>query len=279
MVGKLDRMLPSPLLKASAAFHVAAAAALCITPDAWPLWLAGFVADHMILSTVGLVPRGTLLGPNLSRLPPASVARNEVAITIDDGPDPEVTPELLSILARQGASATFFCVGERVRAFPQLARQISRSGHAVENHTRCHPYAFSLYGPGRLQREVAGCQADIAAVVGTVPAFFRAPAGLRNPLLQPVLTGCDVRLVSWTRRGFDTVESNPSVVRRRLLRDLAAGDILLLHDGRAARSHDGRAVILNVLSEVLESIRGAGLKPVTLRQAFGLESDGGRDRG
>jgi peptidoglycan-N-acetylglucosamine deacetylase len=243
---------------------------LCIDPGAWPLWLAGFVANHMILSTVGLVPRGTLLGPNLSLLPPSSVARNEVAITIDDGPEPDVTPELLRILAKHGASATFFCIGDRVRAFPELARRIAQSGHAVENHTRSHPYAFSLYGPRRLNREVAGCQADIASVVGDVPSFFRAPAGLRNPLLQPVLSGCGVRLVSWTRRAFDTVESDPGVVRRRLLRNLKAGDILLLHDGHAARSNDGRAVILDVLSDVLESIREAGLKPVTLRDAFGL---------
>ena len=75
-------------------------------------------------------------------------------------------------------------------------------------------------------------------------------------------------LASWTRRGFDTVHSDQDTVRRRLLRGLAAGDILLLHDGNAARSAAGTPLILEVLPQVLAAIRAAGLTPVTLRAAF-----------
>ena len=264
----------SPFIGCSVGFHAMAAVGICASPVEWPLWLGGIAANHLVLSTVGLVPKGRLLGPNITRLPTDSVKRSEVAITIDDGPDPDVTPEVLRILAENGAKATFFCIGERVRAFPDLVRQISREGHTVENHSRTHSRAFSLFGLGRIRTEVLGCQDDVVSVVGRVPIFFRAPAGLRNPLLQPVLSVVGLRLVSWTRRGFDTVEASPGVVLGRLLRGLAAGDILLLHDGSAARTQSRRAVILEVLPDCLRELRRAGLRTVTLDEAFRAASDG-----
>src|SRR5207244_941541 len=68
------------------------------------------------------------------------------------------------------------------------------------------------------------------------PPLFRAPAGLRNPFLEPVLARLDLRLTSWTRRGFDTVSHSADVVFGRLTHHLKGGDILLLHDGHAART-------------------------------------------
>lgn len=275
MTREWERLLPSPFLKGSAVFHAVGAVGASVVPDTWPLWFAGLVANHLILSTVGLVPRGTLLGPNLTRLPPDAAARGEVAITIDDGPDPQVTPAVLDILARFNARATFFCIGRKVRENAVLARQVVGAGHSIENHTARHPHDFSLYGPRRLEREVALCQSEIESVTGERPVFFRAPAGLRNPLLQPILSRHGVQLASWTRRAFDTVEADPGIVSRRLLRGLAAGDILLLHDGAAARSRADRPVVLDALPVVLAACRDAGLMPVTLRQGFGAAAAGG----
>jgi peptidoglycan/xylan/chitin deacetylase (PgdA/CDA1 family) len=266
----LGTWLPSPLLKVSAGLHVALAGALIWRPAAWPLVLAAFVADHLILSTVGLVPRGTLLGPNVTRLPDAAAARGEVAITIDDGPDPDVTPRVLDLLAAHGARATFFCVGTRIAAHPELAQEIVRRGHAIENHTARHSYAFSLFGPRRIADEIASAQRTIRAATGRSPRFFRAPGGLRNPLLQPALTRAALRLASWTRRGFDTVNDDPSSVARQLLTGLRGGDILLLHDGNAARTRGGTPVIVDVLPVVLEALRRNGLHAVTLEEAFAL---------
>ena len=264
----LLRWLPSPFLKASFMLHVLSIGVLVVNLSLWPLVLTVLVADHLILSTVGLAPGGTLLGPNLTRLTAASAARREVALTIDDGPDPEVTPRVLDILAAAGVRATFFCVGERVAAHPGLAREIVARGHAIENHTARHPYLFSLFGPWRLEREISDAQLTLYKVTGEAPAFFRAPAGLRNPLLQPILARAGLRLASWTRRGFDKVRGDARGVERRLLAGLAAGDILLLHDGRAARTADGTPVILTVLPGVLAAVSAAGLRTVTLREAF-----------
>lgn len=257
------RWLPSPLLKGSLAYHLLAGAAVALRPGVWPFALGGLLANHLLLSTVGLVPRGTLLGPNLVRLP--ATAGRAVAITIDDGPDPEVTPRVLEILARHGARATFFCVGNRVGQHSQLARELVQGGHAVENHSQHHYFSFSLLGPRAMRAEIALAQQQITATCGVAPRYFRAPAGLRNPFLQPILAQQGLALASWTRRGFDTVAGDAALVERRLLRGLAARDILLLHDHRAARTAAGQPVILEVLPRLLAALAAAGLGTVTLR--------------
>jgi peptidoglycan/xylan/chitin deacetylase (PgdA/CDA1 family) len=191
-----------------------------------------------------------------------------VAITIDDGPDPEITPRVLDILQSSGARATFFCIGERVRANPGLSREIVARGHRVENHSQHHFQSFSLLGPGGMKMEVERAQETISAVTGERPRFFRAPAGLRNPFLQPVLTELGLQLVSWTRRGFDTVTHDANTVHARLAARLAPDNILLLHDGNSARTRAGAPIIVEVLPRLLDTIARAGLVTVTLADAL-----------
>ena len=264
---------PWPLaISASVGLHAAAAAAAALLPGAWP-WALGAVAlDHAALTAAGLWPRSTLLGPNVRRLPAAAAARGQVAITIDDGPDPDVTPAVLDLLAAHQAPATFFCIAEQARRHPALLRRMAAAGHSVQNHSNHHRHHFSLMGPQAMAREIADAQALLADLSGCAPIAFRAPAGLRNPLLDPLLHRLNLHLVSWTRRGFDTRDADPARVLRRLIgadgRALAAGDILLLHDGHARRSTAGRAVLLDVLAPLLARARAAGLQPTTLRAAL-----------
>ena len=262
------RWAPAPLLYASAALHLGAAGAVLARPGAWPWALATVVANHVVLAGAGLWPRSQLLGPNWNRLPPQTGMAGGVAITIDDGPDPEVTPQVLEQLDRHQACATFFCVGERVLRFRDLAQEIVRRGHAIENHSQRHRHNFSLLGPKGMNHEISRAQDSIAEVTGSRPEFFRAPAGLRNPFLDPVLAQLKLRLASWTRRGFDTVDGNAQSVYRRLANPLRGGDILLLHDGNAARGGAGTPVILEVLPRLLDAMAVRDLKPVTLRSAL-----------
>jgi peptidoglycan/xylan/chitin deacetylase (PgdA/CDA1 family) len=104
-------------------------------------------------------------------------------------------------------------------------------------------------------------------ITGQTPRFYRAVAGLRNPFLDPILHGLGLQLATWTRRGFDTRERDPDKVLRRLTQDLSAGDILLLHDGHAARTPSGEAVIVAVLPKLLDAIQARNLTPVTLLHA------------
>ncbi|MDP9008196.1 MAG: polysaccharide deacetylase family protein [Pseudomonadota bacterium] len=260
------RWMPSPLLYASGAVHFGAAAAVLARPRAWPWALAALAVNHVALAAAGLWPRSQLLGPNWTRLPVGST--RGVAITIDDGPEPHVTPRVLAQLEEYRACATFFCVGERVLRYPDLAQEIIRCGHVIENHSQRHRHNFSLLGPGAMNAEISRAQESIHRVTGSLPKFFRAPAGLRNPFLDPVLVRLKLHLASWTRRGFDTVTPDPDIVLRRLTNPLQSGDILLLHDGHAARSRSGTPVILEVLPRLLDALNSAGLVPVTLRSAL-----------
>jgi peptidoglycan/xylan/chitin deacetylase (PgdA/CDA1 family) len=261
----MERVLPSAWLKAGALVHALALAAIAVDLRLWPWSLGAAVASHVPLVLGSLLPRSRLLGPNWTRLP---VGESRVVLTIDDGPDPQVTPAVLDLLARHGVRATFFCVGERVARHPELARRIVREGHEIGNHTEHHSYLFSLFGPARIRREIALAQAGIQAICQVVPRFFRAPAGLRNPFLQPCLAELDLQLASWTRRGYDTVNADAEVVLRRLTRNLAAGDILLLHDGLAARAPDGTPAILAVLPKLLADLAQRRLRCVTLSEGL-----------
>ena len=257
-----------PVLKASIGVHAAAAGVALVAPQA-ALWALGAVVlNHAVLTSAGLWPRSSLLGPNLTHLPAAAAARGEIALTIDDGPDPEVTPAVLDLLDQLDTRATFFCIAERARAHAALTRQIVARGHSVQNHSHRHRHNFSLLGPRGMGDEIARAQDTLADITGVRPTCFRAPAGLRNPFLDRVLHQQRLRLVSWTRRGFDTREHNPQRVLARLADGLAGGDILLLHDGHAARTASGQPVLLEVLPRLIERCCQAGLQAVTLPAAL-----------
>ena len=262
------RWRPSALILASFALHFLALAAAVAEPDAWPWALGAVLANHALLTAAGLWPRSKVLGPNLTRLPPAAAARGEVALTFDDGPDPALTPRVLDLLEAHGVRATFFCIAEKAARHPELAHEIVRRGHAVENHSNRHEHTFAFLMLGGLRRDLSAAQATITALTGRAPRFFRPPMGFRNPLLDPVLHEMGLALVSWTRRGYDTNRGDPDEVAMLLGRGLAAGDILLLHDGHAAPTPDGKPVVLEVLPRLLEAIQRRGLKPVTLPQAI-----------
>lgn len=259
---------PSALTAASMLSHAVAPVTVLLVPEAWPFVVGAIAGNYVLLGCAGMQPRCSLLGPNLTRLPESAAARREIAVTIDDGPDPMVTPQVLDILDRHGAKATFFCVGDEALRYPELCREIFRRGHAVENHTQSHSHYFAAFGPRRIAADVDHAQQTLSALTGEVPRFFRPTAGIRNVFLDPVLTRRGLQLASWTRRGFDTRERRVDVVLCRLARDLAAGDILMLHDGNAARTAAGVPVILEVLPRLLDAIRDAGLHAVTLRCAI-----------
>lgn len=259
---------PTPFVKLSIAIHGLAVIGLLLAPTSWPWAMAAIVINQVFLTGAGLLPRTTLLGANLSRLPAAAIARREVVLTFDDGPDPEVTPRVLDLLDAAGAKASFFCIGRYAERYPELCRAIAERGHSVENHGDSHSWGFAAFGFWRMRADIARAQQKLVEISGRPPQFFRPTAGLRNPLLDPLLSHFGLKLASWTRRPFDTFEGNPQRVYQRLVADLAPGDILLLHDGHAARTPAGEPVILVVLPELLETITQLRLNPVTLPAAL-----------
>lgn len=258
---------PTALVSATIALHLLALIAIIVYPVQWRWILGAVVANHLVLMLAGLWPRSNWLGPNWTHLPAAAAARNEIALTIDDGPDPVVTPQVLDLLDRYNTKATFFCIGNKAARYPDLCREIIRRGHAVENHSQRHWHNFSLLSRAAIAREIQAAQDTLTSITGQRPLFFRAPAGLRNLFLDPVLAMLGLRLASWSVRAFDTRIGDPNKVKNKLISGLHAGAILLLHDGNAARTTAGMPVLLEALPAVLEAAATAQLHFVTLREA------------
>jgi len=158
--------------------------------------------------------------------------RKAIALTFDDGPHPEHTPRVLDVLARRGVLATFFVVGERAAAHPDLVRRMVAEGHAVGNHTQSHSAGFPLLGTELMRRDIELCDNEIERLTGTRPALFRPPFGVTNPPLARALDGRTV--AGWDVRSLDTVARWPrEKVCRRVIRRLSPGSVVLLHDDRA----------------------------------------------
>lgn len=192
------------------------------------------------------VPGSQLFGPVARR-----VEGEGVLITIDDGPDPHDTPRLLDLLDQHGRKAVFFVIGEKVRRYPELAREIVARGHELGNHTMTHPQATMwCLGPWRTRREIRGCQQVIVDVTGFKPRWYRAPVGHRNYFTHPFAAELGLEVVAWTRRGFDAVERDVEKILSALCGRAGEGDILLLHESTP--------VAEEVLRGVLERTDGRG---------------------
>ncbi len=258
---------PTPFIKVSFAVHAVGAVALGSSPQTWPWVLSVVAANQALIMAAAMWPRSTWIGENIRRLPAASVTQNEIALTFDDGPDPNVTPRVLDLLDCHGYKASFYVVGEKALAHPNVVQEIVKRGHAVENHSHRHANGFAFYGSRQLHREIAAAQNAITEIAGSPPRFFRAPMGLRTPFLDPVLARLGLHYSTWTRRGFDSVAKDAAPVLQRLTTGLAAGDILLMHDGSMLATRKEKPIVLDVLPKLLTKISETGLRPVTLRHA------------
>lgn len=206
----------------------------------WPWALVGGASIAAVYCAAVLNPSCQWLGPVLR-----FKEGKEILITIDDGPDPHDTPRLLDLLDRHGKKAIFFMIGEKVRRHPELVREVLRRGHEIGNHTMTHPQAsFWCAGPWRTRREIADCQRAIHEATGGSPRWFRAPVGHRNLFTHPIADELGMKVMGWSRRGFDAVEKDPKVVLDRIL-PLTGGDIVLMHEGTG------------IAEEVLEGILAA----------------------
>ena len=216
--------------------------------EPWPA-LACVAALGTLWCRGTLAPGSQIFGPVVRRL-----NHRGVWLTIDDGPDPATTPSLLDLLDEHHAMATFFVIGDKVRRHPELTREIVRRGHSLGNHSQSHPAAsFWCAGPWRTRREILAGNAAIRHATGTTPVWFRAPVGHRNFFTHPVTLAAGLRVVGWSRRGFDGVSTDVSAITARLLDKLADGDVLVIHDATP--------VATQVLRGVLAGLAQRGLCP------------------
>ena len=193
-------------------------------------------------------------GPVVTRFRPHKKA---VWLTIDDGPHPEDTPQLLKLLKKHNARATFFVIGRQVQKHPELTRAILRDGHTLANHTQNHPaLLFWSFLETRLTREIDQCTQSLHEATGEPSHWFRAPAGMANLFLHFLLCDRKLKLVGWSARGFDGLLHNTDAMADRICKSIRPGAIILLHEGR--RDRQGRPINVILAETILTRLTVEG---------------------
>ena len=215
--------------------------------------VAAPVAAGAALMTYAVRGRSSsLLAPSVYR---GDGRRRSIALTFDDGPS-ESTPELLEILDRYHAPATFFQCGASVRRLPRVARAVAAAGHEIGNHSDTHPY-LCFQSPAFIYDELSRAQDSIAEATGVRPRLFRAPYGVRWFGLREAQRRLGLLGVMWTTIGVDW-KRNAEAVAGLLERKAANGAIFCLHDGRVFEAHPDVRAMLRAVEQLLPALIDKG---------------------
>ena len=187
--------------------------------------------------------------------------RAAIALTFDDGPS-ESTSELLGILSKHNAPATFFQCGVSARRLPGVCREVAAAGHEVGNHTDTHPMLY-FKSSGFIQRELAAAQEAIVTASGVTPRYFRAPYGVRWFGLRQAQARLNLMGVMWTTIGVDWKLPVDEVVKR-LLRGARNGAIFCLHDGRSIEVRPNIRVTLDAVRQAIPKLADRGFRFETI---------------
>ncbi len=190
-----------------------------------------------------------------------------VSLTFDDGPHPEGTPAVLEELARRGAQATFFLVGEQVRRWPEAARAIVAAGHEVALHGDRH--ALLLRRRARaFAADLDRAQATIAEVTGRLPLLYRPPYGVFSSGALDEVRARGLVPLLWSTWGRDWERrATPASIARRATRRLRTGDVVLLHDSDAYSSRDSWRRTAAALPSILDAVAALGVSAEAVTQS------------
>lgn len=155
---------------------------------------------------------------------------NYISITFDDGPNPEFTPKVLSLLNDHNAKATFFLIGKNAEKYPELVRQIIAEGHTIGNHSYSHSNNFGFFPSQKVTDELKQTNAILKQITGKEIKMFRPPFGVTNPNIKKALKSTRHFSIGWSKRGLDTTNLSGEKILKRITSHLKKGDIILLHD-------------------------------------------------
>jgi peptidoglycan/xylan/chitin deacetylase (PgdA/CDA1 family) len=207
--------------------------------------LLGTVAGVTVATFAGLhsmVPSWQLYGRSFVGLPRGT---KHLALTYDDGPNDPHTEQLLDVLARHNAKATFFLIGRYVRQRPDIVRRIVEAGHPLGNHTWNHPNLIFCSRAETL-RQLSETQKAIEDVCGQRPTLFRPPFGGRRPGTLSTARELGLEPIMWRVTCYDWNATSNESIERNARRQIRGGEVILLHDGGhkafgADRSHTVKA--------------------------------------
>jgi peptidoglycan/xylan/chitin deacetylase (PgdA/CDA1 family) len=243
---------------AAAAFGVALLGIVPAT-HVW-IWI-GIAFDALFIYAV-FDRRAPIFGRIISRGRPRAPA---IAITFDDGPTEPYTSQILDVLRRFGARATFFVLGARAQEAPEPLRRAAREGHEIGNHTWDHA-ALPLRTPGALRMTIRRTSDVVENITGTRPRVFRAPFGWRNPWLDGAARreGCEP--IAWTVGVYDTARPGADAIVSRAVEGFVDGSILLLHDGRSLDPNPDASQVVDALPRILREAQRRGFRLLTVSE-------------
>ena len=220
---------------------------------------------YVVLCMVApFLPRFGFFLPIISR---GNSGQKAVSLTFDDGPDPFTTEPLLALLEQHGVKATFFVVGKKAAAQPQLIKKILNHGHLLGNHSYSHDNLCMLKTRKRLFQEINGAQ-EVLARFQVKPLAFRPPVGITNPKLWGILKDLGMVNVNFSRRGVDFGNRRLKGLSMRVLKHLRTDHIISLHDVMPKRRSDLQ-LWLNEIDKILQSIEGRGMTVLPLSELIG----------
>jgi peptidoglycan/xylan/chitin deacetylase (PgdA/CDA1 family)/uncharacterized membrane protein YbhN (UPF0104 family) len=220
----------------------------------------------LVIAFAAFTPNTPLFGRVIGR---GWVASPKAAITFDDGPSAEYTPQVLDALAAAGVHATFFVLGRHVRAHPEIAKRIVAEGHELASHGDDHSL-LTFQGPTGIAHQLRATGDAVQTATGAVPApLFRAPHGFRSPFLVPVAHSLGYRVVGWTAGVWDTAKPGIDRIVQRSVAKLHPGAILLLHDADGSGHGDDRSQTVQALPQILAAGRQQGIEFVTVSELAG----------
>jgi peptidoglycan/xylan/chitin deacetylase (PgdA/CDA1 family) len=183
-----------------------------------------------------------------------------IALTFDDGPSPTYTPQVLALLARYHAHATFFLLGSEVAAFPKIARDIVNQGSVVANHGYLHVNYFRV-GVGGVTKDAERTEALLKKDHIPMAPFYRPPFGNSNKALVKGMSKRGYTLTLWSIDTRDWTSPGTSYITRKVLKDAEPGAIVLMHD-----SGGNRTQTIQALAAILPTLEAEGYRFVTLPQ-------------
>ncbi len=240
---------------------------LAIGPVPVRVALVAMSAYVAMIVTGVLVPRLEMFGDVIWRGDPESRA---VAFTFDDGPHPASTRRVLAALRDAGATATFFVIGRKAEAHPDLVREIVAAGHTLGVHGYDHHRLYALKPPGDVEADIRRAQTAVERACGVRPCWFRPPIGQVSPRTAEGARRAGVAIVGWSVRALDGVaRAEPAAVARRVAQGLRAGAIVLLHD--AAEHDDFDPASAGALPALVAAARERGLAVTGLERVLAFE--------
>ncbi len=216
------------------------------------------------LSLHGALHRNSpVFGRVISRLPGGA---RTVALTFDDGPNPDATPRILDVLAHEGAPATFFILGRHAERWPGLVKRAGDEGHCLANHGY-HHRKLHLRSPSYVRRDLELGTSAIVRASGREPGLFRAPHGFRSPWVSAIAHSLGQRVVGWSLGVWDSARPGVDAIVERTLAGVRPGSIVLLHDGDGYDPDGDRLQTADALPGIIQGLRRAGYTLLALPAA------------